>query len=149
MERELIRHFPNGILILCDHDLRWVIVDGQELTRTGRTPGDMEGRTIHELYPPEVCARIEPFIRRVLAGEEVSYDAELLGKRYFVQGVPVYENGRVAYAALATQDQTQLLERLDRASKPSSRRRPISSPRRSRARPSARRSSPSTARGSR
>jgi PAS domain S-box-containing protein len=114
VERELIRHFPNGLLILCDHDLRWVIVDGQELTRTGRTPGDMEGRTIHELYPPGVCARIEPFIRRVLAGEEVSYDAELLGKRYFVQGVPVYENGRIAYAALATQDQTQLQERLDR-----------------------------------
>src|SRR5262249_26176838 len=58
--------------------------------------------------------RIEPFIRRVLAGEEVSYDAELLGKRYFVQGVPVYENGRVAYAALATQDQTELKEKLER-----------------------------------
>jgi PAS domain S-box-containing protein len=114
VERELIHHFPNGLLILCDHDLRWVIVDGQELTRTGRTAAEMEGKTIHELYPPEVCARIEPYIRRVLAGEEVSYDAELLGKRYFVQGVPVYEHGRIAYAALATQDQTQLQDRLDR-----------------------------------
>ena len=114
MERELIRHFPNGIIILADHDLRWVIVDGQELTRTGRTAADMEGKTIHELYPREVCERIEPFIRRVLAGEEVSYDAEFDGKRYFVQGVPVYENGRVAYAALATQDQTELQEKLDR-----------------------------------
>jgi PAS domain S-box-containing protein len=114
VERELIHHFPNGLLILCDHDLRWVIVDGQELIRTGRTAADMEGKTIHELYPPDVCARIEPYVRRVLAGEEVSYDAELLGKRYFVQGVPVYEKGRIAYAALATQDQTELQDRLDR-----------------------------------
>src|SRR5215831_2071531 len=114
MERLLIHHFPNGILILCDHDLRWVIVDGQELARTGRIAADMGGKSIHELYPPEVCERIEPFIRRVLAGEEVSYDAELRGKRYFVQGVPVYENGRVAYAALATQDQTELTEKLER-----------------------------------
>jgi PAS domain S-box-containing protein len=114
VERALISHFPNGLLILCDHDLRWLVVDGQELSRTGRTPADMEGKSIHELYPPEVCARIEPYIRRVLAGEEVSYDAEFLGKRYFVQGVPVYENGRVAYAVLATQDQSELTVRLER-----------------------------------
>jgi two-component system cell cycle sensor histidine kinase/response regulator CckA len=111
MERTLLRHFPNGILILVDHDLRYTIVDGLELARTGRSAEELEGKTIWENYPPEVARYIEPFHRRALAGESVSYEAELHGKTYFVQGEPVYEDGKVVAAVFATQETSELRDK--------------------------------------
>ena len=112
MERTLLRHFPNGILILVDHDLRYTVVDGMELARTGRTSSQLEGKTIWENYPPDVARYIEPFHRRALAGESVSYEAELHGKTYFVQGEPVIENGEVVAAVFSTQETTELRDKL-------------------------------------
>ena len=48
VERTLLRQVPNGILIPVDHDLRYQVVDGTELGRTGRAPSDLEGKTIWE-----------------------------------------------------------------------------------------------------
>jgi two-component system, cell cycle sensor histidine kinase and response regulator CckA len=115
LERTLLRHFPNGIVLLCDHDLRYVVVDGAELDRTGRRADSMEGRTIHELYPPEVCAQIEPYHRRVLAGERVSYEVTLRDRRYFVQGEPVFDGDTVVYGAFSTQEVTELRTKLGQA----------------------------------
>ena len=112
LERTLLRHFPNGILILVDHDLRYTIVDGIELGRTGRSAEDLEGKTIWENYPPEVAEYIEPFHRRVLAGESVSYEAELNGRRYFVQGEPVFDGDKVVAAAFSTQETSELRTKL-------------------------------------
>jgi len=116
MERTLLRNFPNGILILVDHDLRYVVVDGTELTRTGRVASQMEGKTIAELYPPEVVAHIEPYHRRLLAGESVSYEATLNGKTYFVQGEPVIEDGQVVAGVFSTQETTELRTKLGEVS---------------------------------
>ena len=112
LERTLLRHFPNGILILVDHDLRYTIVDGIELGRTGRSAEDLEGKTIWENYPPEVAEYIEPFHRRVLAGESVSYEAELNGRRYFVQGEPVFDGDKVVAAAFSSQETSELRTKL-------------------------------------
>ncbi|HZT92554.1 MAG TPA: PAS domain-containing protein [Gaiellaceae bacterium] len=115
LERTLIRHFPNGIVILVDHDLRWVVVDGQELARTGRVAADLEGRTIWENYPPDVCAEIEPHLRRVLAGESVTYEVDYNGRRSFVQGEPILVDGRVVGAAVSTQEASELRTKLGEA----------------------------------
>lgn len=102
MERQILAHYPNGILGYFDHDLRYLRVDGEELRRTGRTPADMEGKTIWEIYPPEVAAHIEPYHRRVLAGESVCYEASVLDETYFVQAEPVVVHGEVVGGVFST-----------------------------------------------
>lgn len=108
----LLRHFPNGILILVDRDLRYTIADGTELARTGRTAAQLEGKTIWENYPPEVASYIEPFHRRALAGEPVSYEATVNGRTYFVQGEPVLVDGVVVAAVFSTQETTEMRRKL-------------------------------------
>jgi PAS domain-containing protein len=69
--RTLARNLPNGAVVLFDHDLRYVIADGGGLAGVGLSSEAMEGRTIFELFPPEVTAEIEPPYRRAHAGESV------------------------------------------------------------------------------
>jgi PAS domain-containing protein len=46
--RALLRNFPNSAIIVCDRQLRFVLVDGPELAATGFSKESMEGRTIYE-----------------------------------------------------------------------------------------------------
>jgi hypothetical protein len=52
--------------MLFDSDLRYTLVDGTGLAEVGLSPEGMEGKTIWEVFPPEMCAQIEPQYRAAL-----------------------------------------------------------------------------------
>jgi PAS domain S-box-containing protein len=66
--RTLVEHFPNGAVFLFDHDLRYTVAGGTGLASAGLSPEDVVGKTIHEIFPPEIAARDEPILRAALAG---------------------------------------------------------------------------------
>ena len=87
--RTLARSFPDGAIVLFDRDLRHLVADGMGLAGVGLSSALMEGRTIWEVFPPEVCAVIEPRYRAALAGEQSTFEYSWARRTYLVRVVPV------------------------------------------------------------
>jgi PAS domain S-box-containing protein len=91
--RALARSFPDGAVILFDRELRHLIADGVGLEAVGLSAEAMEGKTIHEVFPPAVCADLEPHYRAALDGREGRFEYAYRGRAYDVRVVPVSDEG--------------------------------------------------------
>jgi PAS domain S-box-containing protein len=106
--RALAENFPNGVVMLFDHELRYLVVDGMELKKTGVSKEDLEGKTIWESLPPKTCATIEPHYRAALEGRETLFEVQFAGNLYEVRALPVYdERGRVRAGMVMAQNTTE------------------------------------------
>jgi PAS domain S-box-containing protein len=56
---------------------RYVVVNRRYEDWFGRPAGELIGRRLEEIHPPEVYAEMRPHVRRVLAGEPVFYERHL------------------------------------------------------------------------
>src|ERR1700683_2412749 len=56
----IMRSFPQGALVVFDHDLRYLCAGGLGLADVGLSQAMLEGYTIFEVFPPEVVAFMEP-----------------------------------------------------------------------------------------
>lgn len=66
--RTLAQNLPNGAVMLFDHDLRYLVAEGPALAHVAAAHEVMEGKTIWEVFPADVCSRLEPQYRAALAG---------------------------------------------------------------------------------
>src|SRR5882672_9504535 len=106
--RALLRNFPNSAIIVCDRDLRFVLVDGPELAATGFSKETMEGRTIYEALPPDFAKLVEGNMRRVLRGEEFSAELPFGERIYLYNYVPVRDDeGRIVYGVIVATNVTE------------------------------------------
>jgi PAS domain S-box-containing protein len=106
--RTLARNFPNGTVMMFDFDLRYTLVDGAGLAEAGLSPETMEGKTIWEVFPPEVCARIEPQYRAALAGTTIIEEMPFKERIYIVHTLPVKnKRGDILAGMVMTQDITE------------------------------------------
>ena len=55
----IVRGFPEGALVVFDEDQRYLCAGGQGLASVGLTQEMLEGRTIHEVFPPAVVAELD------------------------------------------------------------------------------------------
>ena len=107
----LAKNFPNGSVLLFDHDLRYTIADGTGLAKVGLSKEMLEGKTIWEALPPETCAVIEPHYRAALAGAASSFEVPYANRVYLVHTLPVKdESGETSAGMAMTQDITQRTE---------------------------------------
>jgi PAS domain S-box-containing protein len=106
--RSLARNFPDGAIVLFDRDLRHLVADGQGLAGVGLSSAAMEGRTIWEVFPPDVCLAIEPSYRAALAGTESTFEYAYADRSYLVRVVPVRDeaSGEVWSGAVMVSDVT-------------------------------------------
>ena len=106
--RVLAGGVPDGCFVLFDPDLRYLMAGGPALGDFGHAPADLEGRTVHEVYPAEVTARLAPRFRAALAGEEQRWEVSSHGREYDLRAVPVRDgSGRVFAGAVVTVDVTE------------------------------------------
>ncbi|QXE24363.1 two-component hybrid sensor and regulator [Richelia sinica FACHB-800] len=106
--RTLVDNFPNGVVVLFDHDLRYLLVGGLGLERAGLSITAMEGKTIWEIFSPPVCEMVAPLLRQALAGESVVAELPYRDRLYLGHHIPVRdENGNVIAGILMTQDITE------------------------------------------
>jgi diguanylate cyclase (GGDEF)-like protein/PAS domain S-box-containing protein len=80
--RALVRSIPGGFVLQFDHDLRFVVADGDALAAFGLLPEQLEGRTLAEAFTPELAAELEPRYRDALAGTTSTWD-RIRGDRVF------------------------------------------------------------------
>jgi PAS domain S-box-containing protein len=103
--RTVLSEFPNGSVLLFDHDLRFRLAEGRGLAQVGLTKEAMEGRTIWECLPPETCTEVEPYYRAALAGRPCVFETSFRGACRSVQVSPVHDtSGRIAYGLLVSHD---------------------------------------------
>jgi len=106
--RTLARNFPNGAIMLFDAELRHTVADGAGLAALGLSPERLQGRTVWEVFPPEVCALLSPHYRTTLEGTESSFEMPFGDRTHLVRTLPV-KNGRgeIFAGMLMTQDITE------------------------------------------
>ncbi len=99
--RAIARSIPNGAIFLFDHDLRYLVVEGQELRRMGLNPEDYEGRLMREVARTEDIDMLETNFHKALAGETVSMEYDHPnGHTYMFHMGPVYSLEGEIYAGL-------------------------------------------------
>jgi PAS domain S-box-containing protein len=106
--RAMAHHFPNGAVMLFDHQLRYRLADGAGLTDAGLAPHELEGRTSEEVFGRELADRLEPAYRAALAGAKAQVEVAVADRVYAVSTGPVPgpEGSTICGIAMA-QDITQ------------------------------------------
>jgi diguanylate cyclase (GGDEF)-like protein/PAS domain S-box-containing protein len=66
-----------GLISHVDRDLRYLFVNAQYERWFGMPPSAIVGRRIPDIVGAEAFARFEPYIRRVLTGERVSFESTI------------------------------------------------------------------------
>ena len=105
--RTLFENFPNGSVFLFDRNLRYTVARGTGLAASGFSPDMFEGKTIWEIFPPEVAARDEPVLSAALRGETTQVEVPFGVKTYLVHTLPVKDAaGTIVGGMVMTQDMT-------------------------------------------
>jgi signal transduction histidine kinase len=105
--KEMARNFPNGAISLFDHDLRFLIFDGTQFA-IRRNARSNVGRTLAEIFPPDVAAILEPVHREALAGRQGRVDVVVNGRNLEIRASPVRdESGAVIMGIATSQDVTE------------------------------------------
>ncbi|MBI3363585.1 MAG: PAS domain S-box protein [Ignavibacteriae bacterium] len=105
--RTIAENFPNGAIVLFDHDLRYFLAEGRELEEVGLRKERMIGKTIWEVFPAETCQFIESDYRKALAGKSVVSEVPYQNRIYQVHHLPIKdEQGNVVAGMVMTQNIT-------------------------------------------
>src|ERR1700677_727607 len=103
----IIGSFPGGGVVVFDHDLRYLRAGGRGLANVGLSPELLEGRTLFEVFPPDVAAAVEPSYRQALAGQMSSLDVHLDDRVFLQWSSPLLDGDGVVVAGMTfTQDVT-------------------------------------------
>lgn len=98
--RTLAGHIPKTAVMLFDKDLRYSLVDGEELENANFTKANIEGLTLFEAFPAEVAERWAPHYRRALNGEKVSVEVERDKVSMQIDVVPVRDENDEIFAGM-------------------------------------------------
>ena len=105
--RILAEHFPDGVLLLFNKELRFISANGRELAKIGLCEEDIVGRTVAEVFPEEADT-VMPHMQAALAGESRSYEVDYRGQTYATTTIPVTDDGSgVEYGFAITQNVTE------------------------------------------
>jgi PAS domain S-box-containing protein len=105
--RTLARNFPNGAVLLFDRQLRYILADGMGLNEVGLSSEALEGKTIWEVFPDDLCRVLEPRYRSALEGNQVKFEVPYAGRIYQVHTLPIRDDqGVISAGMVMTQDIT-------------------------------------------
>jgi PAS domain S-box-containing protein len=106
--RLVIENFPNGAVLLFNGELRYLIADGTAIETANLTKEQLEGKTIWEVLPPDICSTLEPIYRQALSGTVNLIELAVGDRIYQVHTLPVCnENGEILAGMAIAQDITQ------------------------------------------
>jgi PAS domain S-box-containing protein len=99
--RTAANNFPNGALMLFDRDMRYTAAGGVALAEMGLDRHNIEGRTIYELLPVNICSMLVPAYQAALAGLEYSQELTFRGHTYQMYTIPLFNERDEVYAGMS------------------------------------------------
>jgi PAS domain S-box-containing protein len=105
--RTLVSHLPNSAVLLFDHNLRFTLAEGAGLAEVGLFQASLEGKTIWEVFPIDICRVLEPPFRAALASTSVITEIHFQERIYSLHTVPVPDpQGGITAGMAMAQDMT-------------------------------------------
>ena len=109
--RNLAQHFPNGVVALFDHELRYTLAAGAGFEQLGLTNGAWEGKTVADVWPPDLAVEIAQKYRTALAGEATVSEIQHNRCVHVLYALPLTNSEGGVYAGMMmTQDITARTE---------------------------------------
>ncbi len=107
--RALVQNFPDGVVLLFDQDMRFLVAGGKQLAAIGLAPDMLEGKTLQEAVPPDVAEIGLPLYRATLDGTAPGSVEQHYGEYiYRTQPVPLRnEQGQIVAGMIISQDITE------------------------------------------
>lgn len=99
--RLLVSNIPSVAIFVVDHDLRYLVAEGQALHNAGMTPADLKGKTIFEVLQPELVGIYETHYGQALAGQPFQIEHHSHGRDYITHGTPLRNAAGEVFAAMA------------------------------------------------
>ncbi len=109
MYRLLVRNLPGTTVFLFDHQLRYILAEGNLHPEFSFTIDKMEGKTLWEVLPEERAARLAPNYSRALQGiASENLISEYKGLSYSANILPVKnKKGKIVAGMVVSQEITQ------------------------------------------
>lgn len=106
--RALVKHFPQGAVSLFDPELRFTLVDGAILKDLGIASEVLSGKTLREVFPPDLVDVCEPHYQAAFAGHTNTFEIHYGDRLLQVTTLPVKnEQGDIFAGMSVYQDITQ------------------------------------------
>jgi len=106
--RTLGNNIPNGAVFMIDQDYNYLIAEGEEFEKLGRTSAYYVGKNARDLYTPERFKRLSFYLEKLFAGESVAFEWDIYDQDYIFLGKPCIEkDGSIPCAILLTQNITE------------------------------------------
>jgi diguanylate cyclase (GGDEF)-like protein/PAS domain S-box-containing protein len=88
--RTVVRNLPNGAVLVFDHDLRYLLADGEALLESvGFSSQALVGKTLSDVATPQHFEALAARYRAALAGESQGFEAVRGPKTFALDIVPV------------------------------------------------------------
>jgi diguanylate cyclase (GGDEF)-like protein/PAS domain S-box-containing protein len=93
-----LRELPEALIVVFDHELRFVLTAGHALERLARPQESLAGELMGDIFPAALWKPIEPLFRSALAGETRSREVWTPERRHclMVDVGPLRANGSLA-----------------------------------------------------
>lgn len=98
--RTLARHIPKTGVLLFDRDFRYTLAEGALLEHHNYSNETFEGKTLFDVFPPEISEVWAGFYSRALAGETVSFERTTEEGCFQTYVVPVKNDCGEIYAGM-------------------------------------------------
>ncbi|HEY4015093.1 MAG TPA: diguanylate cyclase [Polyangiaceae bacterium] len=106
--RAIVKHMPNGAILMVDQDLRYIAADGPaigDMLRLGHVDA-IVGRHVPDVASEENRDKMVGICRSVLRGERVRAEIQREDRVFDLHAAPIYDGPRVTHALLRFFDVT-------------------------------------------
>lgn len=103
--RRVAANLPYGAVFIVDHELHYLLAEGEALNNAGFISEELVGKTLWEALDPDLASRYELYYRQALAGEPFTLEHHSHDHHYISHGTPLYnEQGEVEAALSVSYD---------------------------------------------
>jgi PAS domain S-box-containing protein len=105
--RILGNNIPNGAVFLIDRNYNYLIAEGEEFEKLGRTSDYYVGKNARDIYAEDRYKKLSYYFEKLFNGESVSFEWDFNNQHYIFLGKPCVEkDGNIKTAILLTQNIT-------------------------------------------
>lgn len=98
--RTLARTIPQTAVLLFDHEYRYTLADGEQLKNHDWSTEMFEGKTLFDVFPPEISDEWSQYYDRALKGESVVLEFDNEDGAFQVNVMPVRDEGDHIFAGM-------------------------------------------------